>query len=94
MAVVAHAVWPGFTAEQYEQLRDVVGWEREVPPGSIHHAASFGPEGANLFDVWESEEALQRFIEERVMPGAERVGIPGQPEVRFYPVHALFTPGL
>jgi hypothetical protein len=93
MAVAAHVVWPGFTAEQYDQLRDVVGWEREVPPGATLHIASFSPEGAHIVDVWESEEAVQRFIEDRVMPGAEQVGIPGQPEVRFYPVHALFTPG-
>ena len=93
MAVAAHAVWPGVTEEQYDQLRDVVGWEREVPPGVILHIASFSPEGAHIVDVWESEEAVQRFIEERVMPGAEQVGIAGQPEVRFYPVHALFTPG-
>jgi hypothetical protein len=93
MAVAVQAVWPGVTAEQYDQLRDVVGWEREVPPGAILHVASFSPEGARIFDVWESEGAVQRFIEERVMPGAQQVGIPGAPEVQFHPVHALFTPG-
>jgi hypothetical protein len=93
MAVAVHVVWPGFTAEQYDQLRDVVGWEREVPQDCILHLASFSPEGAHIIDVWESEEAVQRFIEERVMPGAQQVGIPGAPEVQFHPVHALFTPG-
>ena len=92
MAVAIQGVWPGFTAEQYDQLRDVVGWEREVPPGLILHVASFSPERAHIFDVWESEEAAQRFFEDRLMPGAQQVGIPGAPEGQFYPVHALFTP--
>ncbi len=97
MAVVAQGVWPGITAEHYDQLSDVVGWEREVPPGLILHLASFSPEGAHLMSVWESEETARRFFEERLMPGAQQVGISRAPEGRFpggrfQPVHALFTP--
>ena len=99
MAVVAQVVWPGLTAEQYDQLSDVVGWEREVPPGLILHVASFSPaEGAHLMSVWESEETARRFSEDRLLPGAQQVGIAGAPEGRFpeggrfQPVHALFTP--
>ena len=94
MAVAIQGMWPGLTAEQYDQLRDVVGWEREAPPGLILHLASFSPEGAHIVDVWQSEEAAQRFFEDRLMPGARQVGIAGEPEGRFYLAHALFTPGV
>jgi hypothetical protein len=94
MAVAAHVMWTGLTAEQYDQLRDVVGWEQEAPQGCILHLASFSPEGAHIVDVWESEEAARRFFEDRLMPGALQFETPGEPEGRFFPVHALFTPGL
>ena len=35
---------------------------------------------------------LERFVEERLMPGVQEIGIQGQPEVRFYPVQNLFNP--
>jgi len=92
MAVAMHMEWPGATAEQYDRLRERVSWEREPPEGGILHVASFTPEGAQIVDVWESEEAFNRFLRDRLMPGIEEIGIPGEPQVKFYPVHALFTP--
>jgi hypothetical protein len=86
--------WPSATSEQYDRLREVVGWESEVPEGLILHAATFDSEGTHVFDVWESEEGFQRFIDERLMPGVQEVGIEGQPQVHTRRVHALFTPGV
>ncbi len=94
MAVAMFMEWAGITPEQYDQTRDLVGWERQTPEGAILHIATFGPEGARVVDVWETEAAFQRFVEERLMPGVQQLGIPGQPNVQFSPVHALFTPGL
>ncbi len=92
MAVAMHMEWPGATAEQYDRLRERVNWEHEPPEGAVLHLASFTPEGARIVDVWESEEAFNRFLRDRLMPGVEEVGIQGEPRVQFYLVHALFTP--
>jgi hypothetical protein len=94
VSVAVFIEWPGVTAEQYDLLRDLVGWEREVAQGSIVHVACSGPEGFRVVDVWESEEAFNRFVEERLMPGAQQLGLAGQPTVQFYRTHALFAPGL
>ena len=37
MAVVAHVVLPGVTKEQYDQVREAVGWLGEPPVGGISH---------------------------------------------------------
>jgi hypothetical protein len=91
--------WSGVTSEQYDRLREVVDWERDVPEGAILHVATFDSEGLHVFDVWESkedskEDFFQRFRDKRLMPGAQEAGIKGQPQVHTRPVHALFTPGL
>jgi len=93
VSVAVFIEWPGFTAEHYDLLREQVGWEREVAQGSIVHMACSGSEGFRVVDVWESEEAFERFVEERLMPGAQQLGFAGQPRVQFYRTHALFAPG-
>ena len=62
--------------------------------GSVVHIACSGSEGLRVVDVWESEEAFERFVDERLMPGAQQLGLAGQPTVQFYRTHALFAPGL
>ncbi len=94
MATAVFLDWPGLTPEQYDQLREVVGWERDKPEGGVLHAATFYSDGARIFDVWDSEEAFQNFVQERIMPGVQQVGLQAEPSVQTYPVHALFTPGL
>ena len=94
MAIAMHMHWPGVDADQYDRLKDHVGWEREAPQGGILHVTSFSPQGAHIVDVWESQEAFQRFSEDRPMPGVQELGIQGEPDVQFYPVHDLFTPGV
>jgi hypothetical protein len=66
----------------------------DPPPGLIVHSAGFDDEAGvfRIFDVWESEEAANRFHEERVDPlVAEILGADpnADPPTRsgFYPLH-------
>lgn len=92
MAVAMFMRWPGVTAEQYDEARERVNWESDVPDGAKFHVATFGPDGARITDVWESQEAFERFGTERLMPVTQEIGIDTEPEVEFAPVHALFAP--
>ena len=92
MAVVMIMRWDGVTREQYEQARKHINWEGDVPAGGMFHVAAFSEGALRVTDVWESAEAFQRFAESRLTPGTKALGIPGEPEVEIYPVHALFTP--
>ena len=91
MAVVMEMWWKEASLEQYEQARDLVGWERDVPDGAVFHVAWMGDDGFHVVDVWESEDAFNAFAEQRLMPVVKgEVGIEGDPEVTFSNAHRIF----
>jgi hypothetical protein len=90
--VVMSMHWRGVTQEQYEEAREVVNWEGDVPDGAVLHVAGFDSNGIRVTDVWESEDQFNRFAEERLMPGVQQIGIEGRPDVEFYPVQNIFNP--
>jgi hypothetical protein len=92
MAVVMRMDWPEVTPEQYEQARAMVHWEHDVPDGAIFHVAFFDASGFKVIDVWETEADFNRFLETRLAPAVEQIGIEGQPKVDFIPAQAVFNP--
>jgi hypothetical protein len=92
MAIVNQMTWSEMSEQQYDQIREALGWERDPPDGVMFHAAAFDDKGAHIFDVWESAEKFQRFTDERLMPGVQQLGIPGQPNVEVREAHAVFAP--
>ena len=92
MAVVMHMSWPEATIENYEQLRGIVSWEKEVPPGAIFHVAAQVGDQLRITDVWETAEDFQAFVDNRLMPAVQQLGLPGQPTIEILPAHAMFNP--
>ena len=95
MAIVLVHQGPGLTRSSYEQVtRSMMGKERPESPsdwpveGLLVHAAGEGPNGFRVVDVWESEEAAQRFGEQ-LAPHLQEAGITAEPEV--YPAHAFVS---
>ena len=43
-------------------------------------------------DLWDSPDKLQAFVENRLNPGVQQVGIEGEPEVEMTDAHAVFAP--
>ena len=90
--VVMSMHWAEVTPDQYEEAREVINWEGDVPDGAVLHVAGFAGDGLHVTDVWESEEQFNQFVESRLMPGVQQIGIQGQPKVEFYPVQNIFNP--
>jgi hypothetical protein len=94
MAVVLVHQGASITQERYDEVvrRLTGGKSRLESPadwpveGLLVHAAGEAPGGFRVVDVWESEEAAQRFGE-RLTPVLREVGIDIDPEV--YPAHAF-----
>lgn len=84
--------WEGVTPEQYEAARKLVNWEGNVPDGAVFHVAAFRDNTLHVTDIWESGDQFNRFVEKRLMPGVQQIGIQGQPQVDLLPVHAIFAP--
>lgn len=93
MAIMMVMRWNGVTAEQYDEVRELVGWERDPAPGGLFHAAAADEHGLHVTDLWDSVEQFQAFVTERLMPGVAQIGITTQPDVEVAPLHALFAPG-
>ena len=87
MAVRMRMRWDGVTSEQYDQVRELVGWERDRPRGGVLHEAWFDGDQLNVCDIWESAEDFENFVQQRLMPGVAQVGVAGQPHVEILPVY-------
>jgi hypothetical protein len=95
MAVVLVHHGPTVTRERYDDVvRRMMGkdhaeslsdWPVE---GLLVHAAGDGPNGFRIVDVWESEEACNRFGEV-LGPHLKDAGITDQPEL--YEAHAFVS---
>ncbi|MFE0461092.1 hypothetical protein ACFW1A_17775 [Kitasatospora sp. NPDC058965] len=91
MTVVLSLRWPGTKPEQYDAVRELVRWEEETPDGAVLHVAWFDADGLQVIDVWNSADDFNRFMEERLAAAIEKVGIEGQPEITFNPMHRRFV---
>lgn len=84
----------GYTVEQYEQVNESMGIEgdEDAPDGLISHVCAITDGGVAVTDVWESQEALDRFFESRLGEALREAGVqPSQP--RILPVHNLIAQG-
>ena len=87
----------GVTEESYRQLtEEMLGSypmpEQESPDGLLVHTAGQGEQGWYIYDIWESQEHFERFVEEKLRPamestGAAAGGAPPQPQ--FFPISTL-----
>ena len=81
-------VSPKFTQEQYEEtVRKLTGGKTRLESpadwpveGLLAHIAGQGESTFRVVDVWEFEEALNRFAE-IVVPIFREIGVEGDPEV-------------
>ena len=96
MPIVAVFQLPGFTQELYEQtvVKVTGGKSRVESPsdwpveGLLVHASGQGADGFRVVDVWESEEAFNRFGE-TLIPILTELGLEGQPDI--YPAHTFVS---
>ena len=94
MATVMLMHWPEVSKEQYERARSEVRWETDTPQGAKFHVAWFADDGFHVLDLWDSAEDFQKFVETRLNPATQRIGIKGEPKVEFAEAHAIFAPNV
>jgi hypothetical protein len=74
---------PGGTQEQYEQVNEIAFGDPKGPTepidGLIIHSAGATTTGWRIFDVWESQDAFDRFMNEIIMPAVEGLDMPEIP---------------
>ena len=90
MAVGVFMEFPGVTREQYEQLVEDLALSGPPEGELIHVCGPTSDGGWRTVDVWDSQEAFERFANELLMPRAQARGFP-QPSKRevFEPFHVM-----
>ena len=87
---------PEVTPELFNAVNAKVDSGNDPPQGLIAHTAGQRPDGGfRVFDVWESEEALRRFEQERLIPAIAEVAgdeAPPRPEQHVYELQDVVIP--
>ena len=92
MAVTFTLDMPGMTREQLDGLVQRLGaGPGKVPDGQIAHIESITDDGARITDVWESAEAYERFMQERLGPIFAEAGMPPTDPPPMLEVHRVFV---
>ena len=79
MAVGVLTAAPEFTKQIYDDVTEKMFGhaspmrEDEAPEGLIVHSAGQGEQGYYVYDIWESREAFERFMEEKLGPALGEV---------------------
>ena len=97
MAIVRIQRTEGVTIEMYDAVEQKVRVDENPPSGLIVHTAAVVDGALQVVDVWESEEAANRFGEDRLRPAIMSVAgdqmqqqVP--PQVTVYELHSLVMP--
>ena len=68
---------PGVTEAQYQQVFNRVSPNREMPRGMLYHAAGPSEGGWCVVEMWDTQESLERFVQERLAAALEEAHITG-----------------
>lgn len=82
------------TSTNYDAIHRMIIGKVTEPTGLIIHTAGFTGEGFRIFEVWESREQCERFMNEVVMPTVMDVtkGTATPPKTTSYELHNLLLP--
>jgi hypothetical protein len=96
MAVGVLLAGPAVTAETYKQLTEEMFGnfpmtKEQSPDGLIIHSAGQSDQGYYVYDIWESKEHYQRFLEGQLGPAVKALGADadGAPTPQFFAIDTL-----
>ena len=90
MALAFLFEFPGVTQEQYDQVIEILQRGGKTAEGRLFHIAGPMEGGWRVVDVWESQEAVNTFFQEKLGPALQEAGIAAAPP-QFWPVHNMLS---
>lgn len=83
------------TTANYDRVQEALGVRENPPAGGLVHAAGFDEDAGvfRIFDVWESREAWETFLNDRLMPVVRPMMEQGgrEPQTRIYELHTYMA---
>jgi quinol monooxygenase YgiN len=71
----------GVTQAQYDQVLKEVSPDNRPPPGMLYHVAGPMEGGWRVVEVWESQDAVDRFFQEKLGEALQKANINVRPQV-------------
>ncbi|MEA2481794.1 MAG: hypothetical protein QOJ07_3716 [Thermoleophilaceae bacterium] len=90
MAIAVLMEIPGGTQEMYDRVMEDLQLEG-VPEGGIAHLAGPMEGGWRVLDAWESQDAFQRFYDERLGAALSAAGVPIDGPPKFAELYNVMT---
>lgn len=91
MAFAMFMRWPGITSDQYDSVMTQLDLDGNPAAGAVLHVAALTEDGLEVCDVWQTEQAFRGFVEQRLMPIARELELPGEPQVKVVPLRNLYA---
>jgi hypothetical protein len=88
MSVLVVASAPGVTAEPDQAMVQALNLEADPPAGARGRFAGPTETGWRIVSLWDSREAFDVYVQDRLAPALERAGIP-VPEFEFWPIESV-----
>jgi heme-degrading monooxygenase HmoA len=90
MAVVVTVTIPETTTDQYDEVFKKTNPDgKAAVGGTFHVVAENGEGGLFMCDVWDSEEAFQKFMATQIGPAVAASGNTQTPEIKIMQVHQI-----
>ena len=89
MAIAVQIEFRDTNLDTYDQITETIGRLPGAPaaPQELFHFVIPTEDGFRVIDVWESEEAFERYLHETLEPAFAEVGIVTPPVVEIFSVH-------
>jgi hypothetical protein len=94
MAVGVFIRYTGVSVREYDGLMARFGFDASPPIGEILHVAAEASDHLDVFEVWQTAEAAEMFIAERLRPALAELDTGGDVDYRIAPLHNVFAPDI
>jgi hypothetical protein len=80
--------------EEYRAVLDHMGVESHPAAGIYLHLTTAMSFGYRIVELWDRKEGFDEFLEKRLGPATQELGIERETEITVTPLHNLFAPRL
>ena len=94
MLFVATLNVTGLTPKEYRSVLDEMGVENRPAAGIFLHLTTTTDFGYRIVEVWDSKEGFEEFLEKRLAPASQAIGLDRKTDISITPLHNFFGPRL
>jgi hypothetical protein len=94
MTVVSTLDVNGLTAPEYRAVMDELGVETHAEPGIYVHVTTPIDTGFRIIEIWDEKSGFDRFVETRLAPANQAIGLQRETAITVTPLHNFFGPRL